>query len=177
MKNLKKTQILVLGSTHLHGLGDKFRPELLDNLIQTLKRFKPDLICVENLSGEVIERMQRGGDEKTATQFASAHIRSAKKAQKLVGLSRVEVEQRSRQLLSQTLTLPKRLEPNKKGEGYKPSPQTYNLTLFTQSRVFLLQDVLVPSSHQQPVPADVSLRCVHQPRAFHECFPTPCPQE
>jgi Family of unknown function (DUF5694) len=110
MDNFKKTQILVLGSTHLQSIKDKFSPKLLDNLIETLKRFKPDLICVENLSGEVIERMQRGGDEDTAKQFASVHIRFAKKAQKLVGLSRVEAEQRSRKLLSQKLTTPKRLE-------------------------------------------------------------------
>ncbi len=110
MDNFKKTQMLVLGSTHLHGIRDKFSPTLLDNLIKSLKRFKPDLICVETLSGEVIERMQRGGDEDTAKQFASVHIRFAKKAQKLVGLSRVEAEQRSRKLLSQKLTMQKRLE-------------------------------------------------------------------
>lgn len=90
MKNFEKTKILVLGSTHLHGLGDKFKPTLLDNLLETLKGFKPDLICVENLSGEVIERMVRGGDEETAKRFANHHIRFAKKAQKLVGKSRVE---------------------------------------------------------------------------------------
>ncbi len=110
MGSFKKTQMLVLGSTHLRSLGDKFSPKLLDNLVKSLKRFKPDLICVENLSGEVIERMQRGGDEDTAKQFASVHIRFAKRAQKLVGLSRVEAEQRSRKLLSQKLTTAKRLE-------------------------------------------------------------------
>jgi Family of unknown function (DUF5694) len=110
MKNFEKTQILVLGSKHLRELGDKFKPKFVDNLIETLKRFKPDLICVENLSGEVIERMQRGGDEDTAKQFASTHIRFAKKAQKLVSLSRVEAEERSRKLSHQKLTIPKRLE-------------------------------------------------------------------
>jgi hypothetical protein len=99
-----------LGSAHLHNLGNKFRPHLLDGLIATLKHFGPDLICVENLSGEVIERMQCGSDKTTAKQFASGHIRFAKKAQKLVGSSRVEAERRSRKLLSQRLTTPKRLE-------------------------------------------------------------------
>jgi hypothetical protein len=110
MKKFEKTQILVLGSTHLHDLGSKFSPRLLDNLIKSLKRFEPDLICVENLSGEVIERMQRGGDKDTAKQFAAGHIRFARKAQRLVGQSRVEAEQRSRKLLAQKLTHQKRLE-------------------------------------------------------------------
>jgi hypothetical protein len=55
MKNFKKTQILVLGSTHLGPLGDKFSPKLLDKLIETPKRFKPELICTESLSSEVID--------------------------------------------------------------------------------------------------------------------------
>jgi hypothetical protein len=110
MPAFQKTKILVLGSTHLGPLGDKFKPEFVDNLIETLKRFEPNLICVENLSGEVIERMQRGGDEKTAEQFASHHIRFAKKAQKLVGLSRVEAEHHARKLLHKKLTTQKRLE-------------------------------------------------------------------
>jgi hypothetical protein len=110
MDNFKKTKILVLGSTHLRTLGDNFRPQLLDTLIATLKRFKPNLICIETLPGEVIERMQRAKDEKTLEHFASGHLRFAKKAQKLVGLSRSEAEQRARKLLHQTLTTKKRLE-------------------------------------------------------------------
>jgi Family of unknown function (DUF5694) len=110
MDNFKKTQILVLGSTHLGPLGDKFHPRLLDNLIEILKRFKPDLICVENLSGEVIERMLRGGDEATAQQFASSHIRFAKRAQKIVGMTRVEAEHHAKKLPHKKLTTQKRLE-------------------------------------------------------------------
>jgi hypothetical protein len=110
MDNFKKTQILVLGSKHLGPLGDKFHPRLLDNLIEILKRFKPDLICVENLSGEVIERLLRRGDEATAQQFASRPIRFAKKAQKLVGMTRVEAEHHAKKLLHKKLATQKRLE-------------------------------------------------------------------
>jgi Family of unknown function (DUF5694) len=110
MEKFERTQILVLGSTHLHSLGDRFNPKLLDRLVETLKRFKPNLICIENLSGEVIERMQRGGDEETPKRFASGHIRFAKKAQKLVGLSRIEAEKRSRKIVHQKLTNQQRLE-------------------------------------------------------------------
>lgn len=52
------TQILILGTTHLSQIEDSFRPELLDSLISTLKRFKPDAIGVESISGEQIAAMK-----------------------------------------------------------------------------------------------------------------------
>lgn len=112
MKNFKKTQVLVLGSTHLRGLGEKFSPKLLDMLVETLKQFRPDLICIESLPGDVIETMQFKGEvfELILEQFASDHLRFAKKAQKLVRLPRHEAGQRAKKLVSQKLTTAKRLE-------------------------------------------------------------------
>jgi hypothetical protein len=77
MPAFQKTKILVLGSTHLGALGDKFKPKFVDKLIETLKRFEPDLICIENLPGEVIERMQLS-DEEDLERFAGHHLRFAK---------------------------------------------------------------------------------------------------
>jgi hypothetical protein len=46
------TEVMVLGSTHLSGLADSFKPEWLASLIDRLAAFKPDIITVEGLSGE-----------------------------------------------------------------------------------------------------------------------------
>jgi hypothetical protein len=69
VETIAKTQLLILGTAHLSVLGDKYTPKLLDKVIEKLLEFRPDLICVENLPGDVIETMHTKGDIDTLKQF------------------------------------------------------------------------------------------------------------
>ena len=46
------TRVFVLGTPHLFGAGDGFDPANLEPLLQRLAAFRPDVIAIENLSGE-----------------------------------------------------------------------------------------------------------------------------
>lgn len=56
-----RTQVLVLASTHLSQLpeGVEATPESLQPLLDRLAAFKPDIITIENLSGETCDLMAR----------------------------------------------------------------------------------------------------------------------
>jgi hypothetical protein len=45
-------QVLVLGSVHLSGMGENFKAESLDPVLDRLAAFKPDIITIESMSGE-----------------------------------------------------------------------------------------------------------------------------
>jgi hypothetical protein len=96
-----KTQVLVLGTPHLRTLNESFRPAQLDALIEVLVRYKPDLIGVESMSGSLIGELERkGGPYKDVVdQFAKDRIDNGHAAQKVLGLSRDESEQRADSLL------------------------------------------------------------------------------
>jgi hypothetical protein len=47
-----RAQILVLGSVHLSGMPKSFKPASLDGVLDRLAAFRPDIITVEDLSGE-----------------------------------------------------------------------------------------------------------------------------
>ncbi len=46
------TQVLVLGTVHLSGMPEGFKPASLDGVLNRLTAFKPDIITIEALSGE-----------------------------------------------------------------------------------------------------------------------------
>ena len=52
-------QVLVLGSPHLSQLPKKLDPKLLGPLLDRLAGFKPDVIAIENISGEQCETLKR----------------------------------------------------------------------------------------------------------------------
>jgi hypothetical protein len=52
-------QVLVLGSPHLSQLSNKLDPKLLAPLLDRLARFKPDVIAIENISGEQCDTLER----------------------------------------------------------------------------------------------------------------------
>jgi hypothetical protein len=52
-------QVLVLGSPHLSQLPGKLEPGTLAPLIERLARFKPDVIAIENISGEQCDTLKR----------------------------------------------------------------------------------------------------------------------
>ena len=54
-----RTQILVLGSVHLSGAPKGFKPEALEPLLDQLAAFKPQIITVEQISGEGCDLMAR----------------------------------------------------------------------------------------------------------------------
>jgi len=54
-----RTQVLVLGSPHLSGMPDSFKPERLEPVLQRLARFEPEIITIEALSGETCDQLQR----------------------------------------------------------------------------------------------------------------------
>ena len=47
-----RSQVLVLGSVHLHGMPKGFDPASLDGLLDRLAAFRPDIITVEDLPAE-----------------------------------------------------------------------------------------------------------------------------
>ncbi len=50
-------QVLVLGTIHLRQLGDAFRPGQLTTLLDHLQQWRPDVIAVEAMPPEEIERL------------------------------------------------------------------------------------------------------------------------
>lgn len=54
-----RTEVLVLGTPHLSGMPDSFKPEQLGPLLARLARFKPAIITIEALSGETCDQLQR----------------------------------------------------------------------------------------------------------------------
>ena len=53
-----RTQVLVLGSTHLKNLPG-FKPEWMTALLDRLAAYKPDIITIEALAGEQCDQLRR----------------------------------------------------------------------------------------------------------------------
>lgn len=54
-----RTQVMVLGSTHLSSMSDDFRAERLDPLLARLQAYAPTIITIEGVSGEDCDLMRR----------------------------------------------------------------------------------------------------------------------
>lgn len=54
-----RSQVLTLGSTHLSGHSGKWQASWLGPLLDRLAAWKPDIITIENLSGEQCETIRR----------------------------------------------------------------------------------------------------------------------
>lgn len=52
-------QVLVLGSPHLSQLPKKLDPKMLGPLLDRLAGFRPDVIAIENISGEQCDTLKR----------------------------------------------------------------------------------------------------------------------
>ena len=63
------SQVLVLGTPHLSGLPDTFKPEQLAPVLDKLAAWKPEIITIEALSGPQCEYLRR---------YASLHAGAAK---------------------------------------------------------------------------------------------------
>lgn len=51
----RRSQVLVLGTVHLQELGQDFKPGSLDPLLERLQGFQPEIITVEDESGEACD--------------------------------------------------------------------------------------------------------------------------
>lgn len=56
------TQMLVLGTVHLRSYDDDFNHDVLDDLLDVLEKYKPDLIGIESLAPIVIRDMINSGE-------------------------------------------------------------------------------------------------------------------
>lgn len=84
----KRTQVLVLATPHLATLGDAFKPESLDALVDILATFKPDIVGVEAMPPDVIAamhlRMKTFGP--IVQQFAQTRVELGRQAQEKLGI-------------------------------------------------------------------------------------------
>lgn len=55
----RPNQVLVLGSPHLSGLPDSFRPEMVEALLNRLARWRPTAVASEDISGLQCDAMRR----------------------------------------------------------------------------------------------------------------------
>lgn len=75
-----RTEVLVLGTTHLSGYADRFRPELLDSLIDALARWGPDAVGVERDPPEVysgIDAEEEPGYARSAQEALGVSLERA----------------------------------------------------------------------------------------------------
>jgi hypothetical protein len=90
-----KTRILVLASTHLAGLGERFKPIMLDGLLQRLHSFAPDVIALESIPPRVLQNMSRSKNlyQPILETFAVQRLELGLQAQSLLNVTRDEAEQ------------------------------------------------------------------------------------
>ncbi|WP_325543882.1 DUF5694 domain-containing protein [Sphingopyxis sp.] len=79
-------ELLVLGTPHLSGLPEDFKPESLEPLLARLAAWKPAIITIEGLSGTDCEHLVR---YQILYPGASDYCRDPGPAQKVVGLDMV----------------------------------------------------------------------------------------
>jgi hypothetical protein len=79
-------ELLVLGTPHLSGLPDSFKPESLEPLLVRLAEWKPEIITIEGLSGADCELLVR---YKPLYPGAADYCWDPAAAQQIVGLDMV----------------------------------------------------------------------------------------
>jgi len=96
------TQVLVLGTPHLSGTPADFDPAVLEPLLQRLAAFKPDIIAIENLSGESLQslRAYSGVYRETAQDYGGRFYRLATMGWAGTGLDLPAAEAEARRLLA-----------------------------------------------------------------------------
>ncbi len=116
IKDSAKTHVMILGTPHLQSLGDHFKPSLLDNLLDVLERFKPDLIGVESIPPFLLEDMERRKDKfaDVINQFAKLRIEYGHKMQQRLNISRQKAENIANSLFHTIREEPERFD--KRGE-------------------------------------------------------------
>ena len=97
----EKTQILVLGSPHLSNAAEGFDPAVLEPVLERLAAYAPDVIVIENLSGESVHALRawRALYPGAADMFGRHLLVAAALGQSGTGLEIPEAEAEARRLL------------------------------------------------------------------------------
>ena len=82
------TQMLVIGTPHLSGTPEDFDAAVLEPLLERLAAFGPDVIAIENLSGESVHALKtyEAVYPESADWFGGRFLRLASVAQAGIGL-------------------------------------------------------------------------------------------
>jgi hypothetical protein len=100
----EKTQILILGASHLQRVKNCLEPNALTGLLDILESYKPDVIGVETMPPAVIADMQRRGGffGEILGAFAEKQISLGQVMQKKLNVSRREAEILSDKLVNRS---------------------------------------------------------------------------
>lgn len=95
------TQVLVLATPHLSDQSDDFDPAVLTPLLAKLEKFDPDVITIENLSGESLQTLQayEGSYPNSAKSFGGDVLQLASIAGNSLQLDMPAAETRLRERL------------------------------------------------------------------------------
>lgn len=99
------TQVLVLGVPHLSGTPEDFDASVLEPLLDRLQRFAPDLVAIENLSGESLFTLQAYASvyPDVADMFGARSLALATEARAHAGIASLpEAEAAARAALADT---------------------------------------------------------------------------
>lgn len=96
------TQVLVIGTPHLSGAPDDFDPAVLEPLLDRLAAFNPDIIAIENLSGESVHALKtyEAIYPESADWFGGRLLRLAAVAEAETALDMPAAEAEARRLLA-----------------------------------------------------------------------------
>lgn len=97
----KPTEVLVLGTMHLSGTPEGFDAAVLEPLLDRLAAFKPDLIAIENLSGESVHGLQAYEDiyPESVNYYGARFLRGAALAEAELKLTLPQAEAEVRRTL------------------------------------------------------------------------------
>lgn len=96
------TRVLVIGTPHLSGTPDDFDAAVLEPLLERLAAFGPDVIAIENLSGESVHALKtyEAIYPESADWFGGRFLRLAAVAEAETGLEMPAAEAEARRLLA-----------------------------------------------------------------------------
>ncbi len=95
------TEVLVLATPHLSAAPDGFDAAVLEPLLDRLAAFKPDLIAIENLSGESVHTLKsyEAVYPDTATSYGGRFLKGAGLAEAELALTLPQAEAEVRRVL------------------------------------------------------------------------------
>ncbi|WP_438383427.1 DUF5694 domain-containing protein [Asaia sp. BMEF1] len=102
----RHNEVLVLGTPHLSGLHDRFRPESLEPVLLRLAAWHPDAIATEDSSGLLCDALRHQGAEQASA--AARYCPDSAPAGRVLGLSVVAANEDAERLLA---ALPSRPSP------------------------------------------------------------------
>lgn len=96
------TQVLVIGTPHLSGTPEDFDAAVLEPLLERLAAFGPNVIAIENLSGESVHALKtyEAVYPESADWFGGRFLRLAAVAEAETGLEMPAAEAEARRLLA-----------------------------------------------------------------------------